>query len=99
MDADGNRPYDRQTQYFLVYTPTHRQIEHGCDRCPTTHRPLNLACSMNTRRQVSTFVDESILYNYVTPVAGPNYMFEIVEEFHPPGRAKVYGVWARLTKK
>ena len=67
---DLAKGYDQphpKAQFFLIYTPTPLQLETACDRCPTYHKPKNMACSANTMEQASPFTDPFKLYNYLTP--------------------------------
>jgi len=72
LAKDYDRPHPK-AQFFLVYTPTPLQLETACDRCPTIHRPKNMACSANTAEQTSPFIDPLKLYNYLTPKVSARY--------------------------
>ena len=64
---------------FLVYTPTRKQVETQCDRCPRRHQPLNLACS-RTKGTPTKYVVENVLY-------GPTrrFGFEVLDTMTEPG--------------
>jgi hypothetical protein len=51
---------DKTLQFFLVYSPSQRQLEFHCDKCVARHKMLNLACSMN-KHQPTQFIDITLL--------------------------------------
>lgn len=83
---------DKGVEYFLIYNPTENQIESACDRCPTRHRPKNMACSANSISKISPYTDVGKLYE----PDGTTRRFEIIDEESPPGKAFVTAAWVRL---
>lgn len=98
LESEADRPAP-DAKYFLVYSPTNDQLEQACDRCASFHKPTNPVCARNTVTKQTPMVDPTTLYNFVTPLAGPNVGFDVLAEDQPLGRTKVHGEWIRLLPK